>query len=251
MKHHKPHHLRAVLGILALVLHPCWVLASPIAFFDGEFDPPNWTVFIQTDVNGGTVVATQAVGGGNPGAFREIQNTVNGGNGSAIYGFHMNSAASYDPSALGEVSTLDYTEDSILFVGGGDGQATSPAIFQDGSYFFVQWNLFLYAKQAVWTPQSLTDLTSSDFRALLNASSHPDFSASGSPMTFGFVRANSTSASGYSNQAGIDNWSVSLHTKAIPIPSPIGLVALPLGLLLFMSRRRLPSQDSRATSGIA
>jgi hypothetical protein len=251
MKHHKPHHLRAALGILALVLHPCQILASPIAFFDGEFDQTNWTIVTQTIVNGGTVVAAQVGAGGNPDAFREIQNTVNGGNGSAIYGIHMNTAATYDPSVSGAVATVDYSEDSILFVGAGDGQATSPAILQAGDYFFLQWDLFLYANQSVWTPQSLTELTPIDFRTLLDASSHPDFSTDGAQITFGFVRANSTRDFGYSNQAGIDNWSVSLHTETIPIPSPIGLVALPLSLFLFISRRRLPRQDSRATSGIA
>jgi hypothetical protein len=231
-------HYLSTLAFMTCALNAAISHASLITFTDGQFADSNWTVVTQSLVNGGSVVTNHVGSGGNPGEFREIVNTVNDGSGSFVLGFHMTGSATYDPSTSGAIATIDYQEDSILFVGFGDGQASSPAILQGGSYFFVDFGTQLSANQSSWTQQSLLNLSGSDFRTLLDSSLHPNFSSTGSPMTFGFYRGNSTSGSGYSNRAGIDNWSITLNQESIPTPSTIALLWIPLGLLSLFGRHQ-------------
>jgi hypothetical protein len=57
---------------------------------------------------------------------------------------------------------------------------------------------------------------------------HPDFSASGSTITFSFIRALSTSNGelGYSDSGGIDNWTVSVVTASVPEASTLTICSL-------------------------
>jgi hypothetical protein len=52
---------------------------------------------------------------------------------------------------------------------------------------------------------------------------HPNFSASGLPIQFGFLRANGSSngGPGYTLAAGIDNWQISIFALAAPSAAAI------------------------------
>ena len=178
-------------------------------------------------------------GGGVPGTYRYVANWVNGGgsNYSIVYGAHLNTSASYDPSVEGEILSLNYSEDSIMVRGFGDGQFSGPAIYQNGQVFIATNQAagtgLLRANQSTWTHQAVGGLTSANFTLLgsifsptwtPNGGIHPDFSATGAAMLFGFYRADSacTNCPGYDIEAGIDNWFVSVDHADGPGNNPPG-----------------------------
>ncbi len=195
------------LGVFILGLVPLTTnAATPIMYGDGTFEDGDWTLIIRTLVGGGTVTAYQSATGGSPGEFRRIINTVNGPGGSAVLGFHIHAGATYDPSTQGPIRSVDYSEDSIMFSGFGEGQASGPALLQAGEVYRC-WGLV--ANQYTWTIQFLSDQVATDFVSL--SGSNPDFSQSGAPISFGFWRGNWTTNHAYTIDAGIDNWSLMIH----------------------------------------
>ena len=178
------------------------------SFADDTFDDSDWHITRMSVNNAGSVSAVQEATGGNPDSFRRIINHCAGT--GTIYGFHMKLDAVYNPAVQGAIESLDYFEDSRMFVGFGQGQATGPALHQDGRFYFGPGML---SNQSTWTTQSRTGVAGETFVEFVNGSghdsgSHPDFSSSGSPITFGFFRRNSNGT--YTINAGIDNWSVVL-----------------------------------------
>ena len=119
-----------------------------------------------------------------------------------------------DPGTQGGIESIDYSEDSIMLVGFGDAQTTNPALMQDGAFFYSEVGLF--SNQSSWTTQTGIGLTQLDFFKHDSIPlEHPDFSANGSPITFGFVRSNGTAGVGYTKDAGIDNCSMTVHVAEV------------------------------------
>jgi hypothetical protein len=82
-------------------------------------------------------------------------------------------------------------------------------------------------------PHTLSGLTATDFglvavtqSTIFDDTQHPDFSAGGAPIQFGFFRANGTGVNGgaYTLAAGIDNWQTTI-VAAEPASSRVGVPA--------------------------
>lgn len=215
--------------------------AATVTFSDQTFDDADWTLSIQQIDKGGTVSAAQTSAGGNPDAYRRIVNVVDDGPGpGTVRGFHLNVNAIYDPSTQGAIGTLDYYEDSIMFAGFGQGQASGAAFMQDGFLYYTPGPNRLLANQLnAWTSQSLLSLSALDFIGV-GTTEAPDFSASGGSITFGFYRANSSPGDGgYTIDAGIDNWSIDIHSvNPVPVPAAAWLFGTALIGFVGYSRRR-------------
>jgi 6-phosphogluconolactonase (cycloisomerase 2 family) len=198
-------------------------VAAPAVFFDGTFNNSGWQVTNFTNSTG-TTSGAQALSGGNPGAYRQTTNNV-GPAPSAnclgnVVGFHAKTGAVYNPAQQGSITSIDYAEDAILISGGGDGQGAGPALIQGGQVYLGPEHV---TPSFSWTHFTNPGLLAGDFSAVdttafcssfVNSSKHPDFSASGSPIQFGFWRANSTgtgATSGYTTVGGVDNWTVLVH----------------------------------------
>jgi len=186
-------------------------------FSDAAFADADWLMTTFVGGTGGAAAAVQVVDGGNAGAYREVALQVNAARANetaSIFSFHWLRAATYEPQLSGPITSIDYTRDERLFVGRGDGQATALALQQDGNVYFAVYGSL---PENVWTHRSSNGLTVMDFTLLApdlaQSPQRPDFSAQGSRMTFGFLRANSTGVGGaaYATRAGIDNWSVTVH----------------------------------------
>lgn len=184
--------------------------AGTVVYQDDSFAEADWTqqIFF-VEGNGGDVQAWHVGSGGNPGEFRMVQTVVNDAPPyTGVGAFFGYVPALYDPAASGAILTIDYKEDAMMFAGGGQGQATGPAVRQAGVvyYFWVggtaEWT---------WTEKLVTGLTAVDFRDTPFTDLHPDFSSAGAPLEVGFYRANSTYSGGYTIQAGIDNWTFTIH----------------------------------------
>lgn len=185
-------------------------------FSDGDFFN-DWYYATFTAGTGGSALHYVSGPDGNPGYYLVIQTSLPGQCG-AVYEIALKSSATYDPSASGALESFDYSEDTKMIDGIGGGQATGPAIYQNGHYYvYPGWATGL---DQDWHHMSRSGLTSGDFIEILGGPcpsytdpfSHPDFSDSGSEMTFGFYRGNSQidGYGAYTITAAIDNWRVHL-----------------------------------------
>lgn len=219
----------------------CAALLAPAAtanviFSDGVFKPTDWQL-ISIDVggNGSNTTVSQVLNGGNPNEYRRVLNVVTSNPNDAIWGLHIYTPGAYDPTNQGAVSSVCYSEDAILFAGGGSGEASGMVIEQAGKYYVGPSHATNFQN---WTNISDPALFATNFREIdtttgaINPISNPDFSAAGSVMSFGFFRANSTSGGAYTRDGGIDNWSVCI------VPAPGALSALAGAGLLALRRRR-------------
>ncbi|HIA14947.1 MAG TPA: CHRD domain-containing protein [Nitrospirales bacterium] len=219
-------------GVLcAIALVAAFIVGGPTAilssagaqtFSDDTFNDADWDIlaeiFIDNDARGGGDVGASQVGeGGNPGAFRQVQQALTSADDSAtILAFHRNVNAVYSPSAQGAIGTIDFSIDAITFSDGSP-LAVGPALLQNGGiYFSAATNT-----DRTWSTASLTGLTVESFFNL--DFFPPNFSKTGNAIAFGFV----VSSSGFADLAnvefsgGVDNWSVTVTPQAaLPPPEP-------------------------------
>jgi len=214
-----------------------------VNFFDGIFNNSDWTLNVITNATGvgSSSAGLQFLTGGNPNEYRRIRNNLlvsNPGNG-AVIGFHMNVTAFYTPSSQGAITSINYSEDSINFFNQpGNGQNAGLAILQNGIYYRMQTPTFFmpFVPFSAWNPNAAAGLTASSFAevtpaGIVNISSHPDFSPTGTIMQLGFYRGNGSNGN-ITTDCGIDNWRVSI------IPAPGATALLGLGGLVALRRRR-------------
>jgi len=203
---------------LLLVAQP----AVAIIFTDGDFVPSQWQSHIfltQTS----TAAASTVVGGGVPGDHREIVLYSSTGflqpTGRSML-VELKTSAVVSPATLGGITNVDYVEDHFCSCFGG-GVLWGPALEQGGVYYIVPGNATPNSLLLTWETVSLAGLTELDFEEALvtapgwtDGSSHPDFSAAGGPITFGYVRAKAFVAT---TSSVLDNWTVSVNETAVGV----------------------------------
>ena len=226
-------------------------LRSSLPSTDGTFNNADWTITPYSELSqppsrptgtGGSETGTQVASGGNLGSYRRIDFTVNAAPASpfgvlnTFYGLNLKVIAIYSPVVSGAIQQIDYAEDGEMLNGFGTGQATGLALLQNGIYYI---RTAAYVNQSAWTHNTLTGLRTSDL-VQLGGSGHPDFSATGAPITFGFARDNATGPNGvaYSIIAAIDNWSVNV----VQVPEPTCLSFLALTGMAVAARNRRQSR---------
>lgn len=188
-------------------------LASTVTFQDGTFTNAQWTTTVEVLNGGGSVNAFEVASGGNPTAFRRIENTLNSAIGTGVsntvYGFHRFAGGVYDPATGGPILAINYAEDSQRIAGGV--QACGLAVRQAG---VIYYGLAFLTPTAfgTWATTTQTGLLAGQFDTLAPGVQNPDFSVAGAPLEFGFWRGNSTSVGGGggTTHGGIDNWTVTL-----------------------------------------
>lgn len=190
------------------------------SFVDGIFSDANWTsakAFDSTPSAAATFTASQVASGGNPGEYRQVTMTL--GQGTIIVG-HLNPMAVYMPSTQGPIGSISYSYDVREFNPPFPGAAVNYALLllQNGTYY-VPTSTDTFSNTDTWVNVGNTNLTATQFSNLYQGvwqlpgtgPTHPDFSASGAPITLGYFSANTnTGVSPISTSSGIDNWSVSV-----------------------------------------
>ncbi len=209
----------------ALLCISCSINAQTVTINDTEFAAADWAATVTSSSGGATQSVSQPATGGNPGAYRHMTHVLPGN--SNIVVVHQYLGASYNPSLQGAIDSVDYTEDHIQFNPPFAGAAigASPALKQAGVWYFGPDLTFTTLN---WQTANLTGLTQLDFTG--PGGSHPDFTASGGEITFGFHRSNTNSSGGakgtndikglgYSTNNGIDNWAYTIHGQSLPVVS--------------------------------
>ncbi len=208
-----------ILGIMFFIGFSA-VPAHAVIFQDGDFDPSQWqTQLFMTYTS--TANNSTLSSGGNPASFRSLYMFSSMGfmqpTGRSMV-VELKTSAVVSPATLGGITHVDYAEDHYCECFGG-GVLWGPALEQNGTYYIVVGNVMPNGINSVWGNEILMGLTENDFVEVdvnsatwSNPNSHPDFSAAGSPVTFGFVRAKAFT--GWTESV-MDNWLVHVNESVV------------------------------------
>jgi hypothetical protein len=183
---------------------------ATLVFADGDFDDADWTLTLSASSQDGTAMASQVETGGTPGSYRDVLHEVSSTSG-LVQAFHFNPAYVYDPGVSGPIDTITWTIDFQNFQAG---QAAALLIEQDGVFTVADTFVTTFAGLGTWNMHSKSGITAADFGIT------PDFSAAGSPISFGFLTANSGQVGTF--QVGYDNLAITIT----PVPEPHALLLL-------------------------
>jgi hypothetical protein len=209
-------------------------LLTPIYVEDDEFLPGDWTVTAEVTGGASYTVTRQLSGGFGSPAFRHMSHRippVESGL-ATIAVTHIYTAVTYDPSVQGAITLLNYREAGIIlsFPWAEAFSTTRPVVMQDGTVYSTPQFVRFIAENSShdWETKYLIGLTADDFSPLGGPETeHPDFSTSGEPIQFGFIRLNSRSSTlppVPSDQdlvidQGVDDWQVTLYSEEIDPPN--------------------------------
>ena len=220
---------------------------------DGTFADTNWSLSLDPGGPAGiglTESGAQSATGGNPGSYRRMTESATFFTDAGI--FHQYLAGSYNPAVSGAISSIDYTEDHILFSKTGDTTVKSiPALLQNGLIYFSA--IALPVTSAAWTTATESGLDSTTFSAFSSQppTPHPDFSASGGVITFGYLIFDNGTGLNATTTHGIDNWAFTVHTAGGTVPEPGSALLLGLGAFACVLARRRASRTRSAPGSTA
>jgi hypothetical protein len=206
--------LRSALAILTPFAVCGPVMAGTVSFFDGTFNPSNWTV---TNLEAGSYSVTQIASGGDPGPYQEVVL-----NPAAFNDIAVMSAFTYTPSTQGAIQAVIMSLSTINL--GTSTQGDGLLIGQGSGWWYAGYG----DTNGSWQTLSTGIATASDW-ALASGSGTLNFTSTGGTITFGYLAANTASGS----SAGIDNFSVTVDS----IPEPVSLTLLGVGVLCTLYAR--------------
>lgn len=221
--------------------------AQSVSYNQSTFDPLQWSFSNVTQ--SGPMTTSQALvpAGGNPGDVWEHRWSIPSVGGSTSYRVaNINSTFTYDLGVYGPLSSLSYSFDAI-------GVATSgfsppfygffvPTLRQNGQVYFTSGSFL--SPTAAWSTFSATITGSTVWVDPNNQANaiHPDFSASGGLIEFGYIFSTGTgecpavTCAAASVTSRLDNFSVSAY--AVPVPEPSTFVLMAAGLAGLAARQR-------------
>lgn len=217
----------------------------------------DYTTSTLTDDTGGSALVTVSAPE-NRASGVEVLTDLNTGGSSGFARFAVESAASFDPAGSLSITSIDW---SVDIASDGDENSTTilyPAIFQGAASFVYTSGGLSGGNSAGFRPTGtsfiplaangledsdfeLFDVASTptgftiDFSSEVTAGTHPDFSAAGDAITFGYIAvAGSGSGDFPRREAVVDNSEIEVTF----VPEPATLALMGFGALIAVRRRR-------------
>jgi len=238
--------LSPLLAIAVSLLSVCTISASParaLSLFDETFDEADWVhtkIIDSTSGAAGTFTAMQESTGGNPGPYQSGTHTWN--NGYIAIAHIFSGAGVYDPGTQGALALLDWSVDLGVPVSTNTeftDVAATLVVMQGGNFYLPDpFSALPFASHGGGFTQLEQSLVEGDLVLALGSgvdlNSHPDFSSSGAPLSFGFATVNSATGSRTTHWVA-DNYQL--------VPEPSTGLLLAIGFLALAkinsdSRRR-------------
>lgn len=200
---------RFAIGLLVMVLSftAQTVAADPgNSNCDAVFEKGGWTEKKIVDTTSGsaaTFFVTQVPTGGNPTFYRSTTHKFGKG---AIIVAHLKTSAVYDPANQGGIATIEYSYDLRHFTDSLGAVGYRFLVYQNNTYYGGPMN---EVYNNAWQNFPGANLDATKFQKIAGGgASNPDFSATGAPITFGYLTANShpTQGATITKTSGIDNW---------------------------------------------
>lgn len=196
-------------------------LGATQTFTDDELFDADWDVVElvdQTFDDGATFSGLRVTVGGNPGAFRGVSNTwSHDGVGSvSVVAGHMRQQADYDPSIDGAITTVSFAFDASTTSTTYPLEAAivfAPVLEQAGAYYVAGSGIEAGFN---WASLSEGSFFADDFALYVgDGPAHPDFTATGGPITFGFAASSGPHATAglYTTTGGLDSWQVTVSDE--------------------------------------
>ena len=220
-------------------------VVSQVVFSDHTYADADWTIVNQF----GLISAGQQATGGNPGSYRQVALGV--GQNVPFVG-QLNKTFVYDPSLNGAITGITYNID--LETTNAEG-GTYFALISQGGKLYLETMHTGNATPNTWLNENIV-LDLADFALvrtnaqgnglIIDANSHPDFSANGSAITFGY-EVTAGGAGFFTSITGIDNDPIILTITPSVVPEPTRLTLLLLGMVaVACALHRGRSEMSRA-----
>ena len=183
---------------------------------DSLYNLNDWDIALLLDSMspGNSFTYQQETIGGNPGSFLKMSYVLYGSsNYSFVHVSHRYKGSYYVPTIQGAISSITYSEDIKRFSISTSFVWTKPLVFQGGN-IFTATDLLTY--ETGWQRKTRNMVSTGFYNVSNQAPFHPDFSATGDTIWFGFSRGmgwyepppNGTLT--YTH--GSDNFSVSIYT---------------------------------------
>jgi hypothetical protein len=181
--------------------------------------------------------------GGNPGSYRQVALSV--GQDIPFVG-QLNRNFVYNPSVSGEITGITYKID--LETTNAEGATYLALLSQNGNLYIETMNTGNASPNTWLTENILLNLadfallrTNSQGNVIIDSNSRPDFSVTGSPITFGY-EVTAGGAGFFTSITGIDNDPIILTVTPSAVPEPttvvLSLTALVFMGIMYLRRRR-------------
>jgi len=216
---------------IAIVPEAGAAVFSQVVFSDGTYADADWTIVNQF----GLISAGQQPTGGDPGTYRQVALAV--GQNVPFVG-QLNKTFVYNPSVSGAINGITYN--IALETTNAEGATYFALLSQSGNLYIETMHTGNASPNTWLTENIVLDLT--DFALvrtntqgnalIIDPNSRPDFSASGSPITFGY-EVTAGGGGFFTSITGIDNDPIILTVTPSAVPEPTTVV-LSLTALVFM-----------------
>lgn len=209
--------LTATVGVSAMA-------GDLVVFEDSEFLDTDWSAALIFDsTSGASFQANRVASGGFSGAYRETRHEFDSG---SMIVAHLDLDATYEPSSEGAISELWFEFDLIQRPASGYSVRYRPMLRQNGVWYECDCGDLVW--DPVWRGFSYLGLTEEDFvkQDIFRTGEaaefeHPDFSASGSVIEFGYKSHNSaTSDDPQVRVTGLDNWKATIVPDGVVVSTP-------------------------------